>query len=72
MEGERLATYTTPEGRTISLVPVSTLHQARTFLVRWLVLYAMVRQVRDLDFIATHEGLGRARAEGRRRGVFVD
>lgn len=73
-----LPTYPAPpgyplgEGTPIRLVPVRTEREARTFLVRWLVCYAMVRKARDLAFIAKHEGLGRARMEGRRRGVFVD
>lgn len=67
-----LETYVAPDGRTISLVPISTLRQARVFLVRWLWLYRLCRVAEHLVAVRRAEGLVSARAEGQKIGVFVD
>lgn len=64
--------YTAPDGRVITLVPVHDLREARTFLVRWLVLFAMTRKAQHLADVCWAEGLDAARREGYKMGVFVD
>jgi hypothetical protein len=56
----------------IRLIPISTQHQARTFLVRWLACYILCRRTKEMVDYASKHGKRAARQEGYKRGIFID